>query len=682
MKKIATVLAMVLGLSLISVPSFASDQASSNRSGREVTVKEDGSPADAEGAAGNLSQYAHYDKNGKADGIVFPVRNASLQTASGRGAITYAGGPILQAPKIYKIYYGSWTNPCAASDTSTAGVINNLFSNIANSAWYRTNTSYYSVTVGTLAKNYATNSLSVGGCVNITAPNASLAPGGTMVSDVALAQITANGWVPNSQDIYFVLTSKDVKERSSSTSAFLTQYCGYHGILSSSVTSQYSFVGDSGGASGCTSSVIATKSPNSNPSADAMASVIAHELVETVSDPQLNAWYDSAGYENADKCAWIFSTTAANTYTANGATANAALGAYNYFLQENAAANTNSCVSVNPSQLSTVAGFAQSTGPVGSGVTFTGTGLSGVQVFFNGVAATVSAATATSFTATVPAGATTGPVTVVTDFGIWVSPTNFTVAVVPAPTIASFTPTSGQSGTAITINGTNFTGATAVKIGTVSITGFVVVSSNQITATIPATAKTGALSVTTPGGTATSTSFTVPTPTISSFTPTSSVTGVSVTITGSNFTGATGAKIGTVALTSFVVVNNTTATAILPATAKTGTISVTSAAGTGTSTTSLTIVALPTISSFTPSTLLSTATARNITITGTNLTGATSVTLTPTTGAATVVTPLSGVSSTKATFTVPTALAKGTYKVQITTGVGTSAQSATSLTIN
>ena len=35
-----------------------------------------------------------------------------------------------------------------------------------------------------------------------------------------------------------------------------------------------------------------------------MASVIAHEFEETVTDPNLNAWYDTRGYENADKCAW------------------------------------------------------------------------------------------------------------------------------------------------------------------------------------------------------------------------------------------------------------------------------------------------------------------------------------------------------------------------------------------
>jgi hypothetical protein len=37
-----------------------------------------------------------------------------------------------------------------------------------------------------------------------------------------------------------------------------------------------------------------------------MASIIAHESEEAISDPDLNAWYDSRGEENADKCAWTF----------------------------------------------------------------------------------------------------------------------------------------------------------------------------------------------------------------------------------------------------------------------------------------------------------------------------------------------------------------------------------------
>jgi len=45
-----------------------------------------------------------------------------------------------------------------------------------------------------------------------------------------------------------------------------------------------------------------------------MISVIAHELTETASDPEVNAWYDSSGTagENADKCAWSYGNSYQN----------------------------------------------------------------------------------------------------------------------------------------------------------------------------------------------------------------------------------------------------------------------------------------------------------------------------------------------------------------------------------
>ena len=62
-----------------------------------------------------------------------------------------------------------------------------------------------------------------------------------------------------------------------------------------------------------------------------MASIIAHELEEATTDPDLNAWYDRRGYENADKCAWTFGTTK----TLNGALYNVTLGGNNYLIQQN-----------------------------------------------------------------------------------------------------------------------------------------------------------------------------------------------------------------------------------------------------------------------------------------------------------------------------------------------------------
>jgi hypothetical protein len=52
-----------------------------------------------------------------------------------------------------------------------------------------------------------------------------------------------------------------------------------------------------------------TNSPNGNAGVDGAISVMSHELEEATTDPDLNAWYDSNGAENADKCAWTFGPT-------------------------------------------------------------------------------------------------------------------------------------------------------------------------------------------------------------------------------------------------------------------------------------------------------------------------------------------------------------------------------------
>lgn len=147
------------------------------------------------------------------------------------------------------------------------------------------------------------------------------------------------------------------------------------------------------------------------------------------------------------------------------------------------------------------------TGKVGKTVEILGQGLTGTtKVSFNGTLATFTVVSDTYLTATLPAGATTGFVTVTTPGGARKSNRKFLVT----PSITSFAPPSGPIGTVVTIMGNSFTGATKVMFGTVKATVFTVVSDMQVTATVPSGAVTGKIQVTTPGGTATSsTAFTV-----------------------------------------------------------------------------------------------------------------------------------------------------------------------------
>ena len=62
---------------------------------------------------------------------------------------------------------------------------------------------------------------------------------------------------------------------------------------------KYAFIG---GAGRCLSSCSdGSTAPNGDAATDAMASITAHEIVETMSDPLLNAWTSSSGGENGDR---------------------------------------------------------------------------------------------------------------------------------------------------------------------------------------------------------------------------------------------------------------------------------------------------------------------------------------------------------------------------------------------
>jgi hypothetical protein len=157
-----------------------------------------------------------------------------------------------------------------------------------------------------------------------------------------------------------------------------------------------------------------------------------------------------------------------------------------------------------------ISSFTPTTGPAGTQVVITGSNLTDTtSVEFGGIAASVvTVNSATQITATVPSGASSGPITVTTANGQASSATAYQVS--PAPTITSFAPVQGKVGRSVVITGTEFTGTTAFLFGGTPAAVFAVDSATQITATVPAGAGTGLLSATNAGGTGTSTApFTV-----------------------------------------------------------------------------------------------------------------------------------------------------------------------------
>lgn len=147
---------------------------------------------------------------------------------------------------------------------------------------------------------------------------------------------------------------------------------------------------------------------------------------------------------------------------------------------------------------------------------------------------------------------------------------------------------SAKVGKTVEILGQGFTGTTAVSFDGIAAS-FKVASDTYLTAAVPTGAKTGPVTVTTPGGTLTSNKTFRVTPQFTSFTPPSGVVGTPVTITGVSLTQTTKVTFGGVAATSFTVNSDTQVTATVPTGAKTGKIVITTTGGTATSATTFTV---------------------------------------------------------------------------------------------
>ena len=155
------------------------------------------------------------------------------------------------------------------------------------SPWFNIETSYGQSASG---GPYISNSVTYVSSTSI--PSTSSLYLGTSLSDANILTIVTSvlnaGLLPtDAQGVYFVLTGPEV----TATSGFCSQYCGWHTSATIRSTEiKYSFVGNA--ATRCLGSCAQSTGPNGNPGADGMASVLAHELAETVSDPSSGGWYD------------------------------------------------------------------------------------------------------------------------------------------------------------------------------------------------------------------------------------------------------------------------------------------------------------------------------------------------------------------------------------------------------
>ena len=88
-------------------------------------------------------------------------------------------------------------------------------------------------------------------------------------------------------------------------------FCGYHSTLPwvTAPGYKYALVPNPAGKCDGSCSDYMEKAPNGDIGMDSMISTFAHELTECISDEDQDAWLDSSGSENADKCVLTYGTT-------------------------------------------------------------------------------------------------------------------------------------------------------------------------------------------------------------------------------------------------------------------------------------------------------------------------------------------------------------------------------------
>jgi hypothetical protein len=219
----------------------------------------------------------------------------------------YNGGPVEAGGSHNYLIFWEPTGSTVASNYNAT--LQQFFGDIGGSSLYGVAAQYYQTVNG--ANQNIANSATLGGAWTDTTayPSGSLQDS-QVQSEVAKA-IQTNGWPTGNGNEYFVYLSKGESECMGTTCSFST-FCAYHGTFSSgTATVLYAAMPYAGtDLSGCG---IQTGGGTPNGAdTDAEISIASHELMETVTDPQLNAWFDATGAEIGDKCAYTYGATNAD----------------------------------------------------------------------------------------------------------------------------------------------------------------------------------------------------------------------------------------------------------------------------------------------------------------------------------------------------------------------------------
>jgi serine protease len=244
-----------------------------------------------------------YTKQTELGGLVSntPAGARTAQASTG-GNLTYHGGPIQPAPKIYVVHWGSATQWGSGDVNGEAAYYQNFISGVGGSQWLSSVTQY-TQSDGTHVGNAAGSYVGTWNDTVDAVPD--LSKSSTYQSRIAAeAQRAAAHFGDYSTSAsYVIMIPHGVAVYNfAGNSRSLYAYCAWHSSTSSSggtiAYTNFPYQSDAGASCG-------SGSVNSPGTLDGVSIVGGHEQAETETDPQPNTgWLDSSGAENGDKCAW------------------------------------------------------------------------------------------------------------------------------------------------------------------------------------------------------------------------------------------------------------------------------------------------------------------------------------------------------------------------------------------
>jgi len=227
-------------------------------------------------------------------GATLPMGMAPPSSQAGRvGGITTGPGPVMTGRvNVYLIWYGS-----NIPGAQTESIVQYFIANWGTSHSYA------------VLRNYTGSNGRVAPQLGLARVSSDSGSRGTNLTDADIQALVStaiqnNTFPADANGIYVVIVGRGVSVNSGSNGSLCGTYCGYHSAMNVNGVDIKFVLNGAGNCSNCQP----WSSPNNDEYADQMVNVLAHEIAETVTDPDINAWGSGASNDEVgDKCNFDFS---------------------------------------------------------------------------------------------------------------------------------------------------------------------------------------------------------------------------------------------------------------------------------------------------------------------------------------------------------------------------------------